>query len=93
MAQAVIPVEIGELSWRTTNPKPPQENGEAIREELDLIEELRSHAALKEALIKQGTASRHNAKVVPRDFVVGQLVLRRASIRQKKSSQVKLAPN
>ncbi|MCI34880.1 gypsy retrotransposon integrase-like protein, partial [Trifolium medium] len=47
--EAVIPVEIEELTWRTTQPLPEEANSEALREELDLLEELRTAASLREA--------------------------------------------
>ncbi|MCH82193.1 gag-pol polyprotein [Trifolium medium] len=40
--EAVIPVEIEELTWRTTQPLPEEANSEALLEELDLVEELRT---------------------------------------------------
>ncbi|MCI53138.1 hypothetical protein A2U01_0074384, partial [Trifolium medium] len=52
-------------------------NDEALREELDLIEEIRTGACLREAILKQKIAVRHDAKVIKRNFEVGSLVLRR----------------
>lgn len=40
---------------------------EAIREELDLVEEIRIQASMREA-------------VIPREFDIGDLVLRRANV-------------
>jgi len=45
-ADAVIPVEIGEPSWRTTNP--PENNEALLRENIDMIDEIREAARLKE---------------------------------------------
>lgn len=64
--EAVIPEEIGELSWRTANLQLPHENDQAIWEELDLVEELRTQAALQETVIKQNVAARYKAKVLQR---------------------------
>ncbi|CAJ2628157.1 unnamed protein product [Trifolium pratense] len=61
-----------------------------LREELDLLEELRDGAALREATLKQKIAKRHDKKVIKREFDVGTLVLRR---NQKDSREGKLAAN
>ncbi|PNX69226.1 hypothetical protein L195_g064338, partial [Trifolium pratense] len=52
-------------------------NDDALREELDLVEEIRTGASLREATLKQKIASRHDVKVIKREFEVGSLVLRR----------------
>ncbi|CAJ2665932.1 unnamed protein product [Trifolium pratense] len=87
--EAVIPVEIGEPSRRTEQPLDEEQNDEALREELDLVEEIRTGASLKEATLKQKIAARHDIKVIKRDFEVGSLVLRRNA----DSQGGKLAPN
>ncbi|MCI42062.1 gypsy retrotransposon integrase-like protein, partial [Trifolium medium] len=68
--EAVIPVEVGELTWRTTQPLSEEENAEAMREELDLVEELRTAASLREASLKQKVATQHDLKVIVREFDV-----------------------
>ncbi|GAU45489.1 hypothetical protein TSUD_191080 [Trifolium subterraneum] len=88
--EAVIPVEIGEPSRRTEAPLDEEMNDETMREELDLVEEIRTAASLKEALLKQPVATRHDTKVIKRDFEVGSLVLRRNA---KDSHEGKLAAN
>ncbi|GAU32026.1 hypothetical protein TSUD_147220 [Trifolium subterraneum] len=88
--EAVIPVEIGEPSRRTEGPVDEEMNDEAMREELDLVEEIRTAASLKEASLKQLVAARHDTKVIKRDFEVGSLVLRRNA---KDSHEGKLAAN
>jgi hypothetical protein len=65
-------------------------NDEALREELDLVEEIRTGASLKEATLKQKVATRHDTKVIPREFEIDSLVLRRNA---KDSHEGKLAPN
>jgi hypothetical protein len=65
-------------------------NNELIREELDLVEELREGATLREATLKQKIEARHKRKVIKREFEVGSLVLRR---NQKEPNEGKLAPN
>ncbi|CAJ2652108.1 unnamed protein product [Trifolium pratense] len=86
---AVIPVEIGEPSRRTEQPLDEEQNDEALREELDLVEEIRTGASLKEATLKQKIAAWHDTKVIKREFEVGSLVLRRNA----DSQGGKLAPN
>lgn len=45
-AEAVIPVEIGELTWRTSHPNNREVNEQVVREDLDLMDEVRDQAAL-----------------------------------------------
>ncbi|GAU32257.1 hypothetical protein TSUD_53840 [Trifolium subterraneum] len=65
-------------------------NDELLREELDLVEELRTGASLREATLKQKIAARHDKRVIKREFEVGSLVLRR---NHKDSREGKLAAN
>ncbi|GAU50120.1 hypothetical protein TSUD_192410 [Trifolium subterraneum] len=88
--EAVIPVEIGEPSSRIEYPLEEDINDELLREELDLVEELRTGASLREATLKQKIAARHDKRVIKREFEVGSLVLRR---NQKDSRERKLAAN
>jgi hypothetical protein len=87
----VIPVEIGEPSWRVMFT--PPNNQELLREELNLVDEVRELARLTEISRKQRVAQRYNAKVVKCEYAVGDLVLRRASIGLKNSKDGKLAAN
>ncbi|GAU49214.1 hypothetical protein TSUD_369830 [Trifolium subterraneum] len=88
--EAVIPVEIGEPSSRIEYPPEEDINDELLSEELDLVEELRTGASLREATLKQKIAARHDKRVIKREFEVGSLVLRR---NQKDSREGKLAAN
>ncbi|GAU45070.1 hypothetical protein TSUD_85560 [Trifolium subterraneum] len=88
--EAVIPVEIGEPSSMIEYPPEEDTNDELLREELDLVEELRTGASLREATLKQKIAARHDKRVIKREFEVGSLVLRR---NQKDSREGKLAAN
>ena len=60
----VIPVEIEEPSKRTEAPLDKEMNDITLREELDLVEEIRTGAALREASFKQKIAMRYDAKVI-----------------------------
>ncbi|XP_068478945.1 uncharacterized protein [Phaseolus vulgaris] len=51
-------------------------NNECLRTDLDLIEELREKAKIKEATVKRRAMKRFNAKVKLRDFKEGDLVWR-----------------
>ncbi|GAU34822.1 hypothetical protein TSUD_394480 [Trifolium subterraneum] len=88
--EAVIPVEMGEPSSRIEYPHEEDVNDELLREELDLVEELRTRASLREATLKQKIAARHDKRVIKREFEVGSLVLRR---NLKDSREGKLAAN
>ncbi|GAU39237.1 hypothetical protein TSUD_396840 [Trifolium subterraneum] len=88
--EAVIPVEIGEPYSRIEYPHEEDINDELLREELDLIEELRTGASLREATLKQKIVARHDKRVIKREFEVGSLVLRR---NQKDSREGKLTAN
>jgi hypothetical protein len=88
---AVFPLQIGEPSWRVMFT--PPNNQERLREELDLMDEVRELARLTEMLRKQRVNQRYNAKVMKREFAIGYLVLRRASIGLKNAKDGKLAAN
>ncbi|XP_025679029.1 uncharacterized protein [Arachis hypogaea] len=84
---AVIPVEIGELSPRLLLAGVD----EAV--EKDLVEETRNMAHLSETALKQRIALRYNAKVLRRDFGERDLVLRRNDVGLPTPGEGKLAAN
>ena len=65
-------------------------NDVALREEMDMVEEIRTRKALREASLKQKIAMRYDAKVIHREFEVGSLVLKR---NRKESHEGKLTAN
>ena len=65
-------------------------NDVSLIEELDLVEEIRTRAALREASLKQKIAMRYDTKVIHREFEVGSLVLKR---NHKESREGKLVAN
>ena len=71
----------------TEFPLDKEANDEALREELDLVDDIRAAAALREARLKQQITFLHDTKVIKREFKVGSLVLRR---NQKESREGKL---
>ena len=88
--EAVIPVEIEEPSRRTEALPEEEINYAALLEKLDLVEEIRTRAVLREASLKQKIAIRYDAKVIRREFEVGSLVLKRNC---KESREGKLVAN
>ena len=68
-------------------------NDALLREELDFVDEVWELARLTEMSRKQRVAQRYNARVVKREFIIGDLVLRRASIGLKNAKDGKLAEN
>jgi len=75
--KAVIPIELAELTWRTSADSDFLANAANLREKLEFKDEVRSEAALRETTLKQKIAARHSKKVIKREFKVGDLVLRR----------------
>ncbi|KAK4276422.1 hypothetical protein QN277_019368 [Acacia crassicarpa] len=92
--EAMIPVEVGEPSWRRLQVvQEEQANDKAIAAELDLIDEVRTAAHFKDLAAKQLIIARYNKKVGPRSFKKNDLVLRRADIGNKNARDGKLAAN
>ncbi|KAL0402212.1 UNVERIFIED_CONTAM: hypothetical protein Slati_4251100 [Sesamum latifolium] len=75
--EAVAPAEIGELSWRVKHYN-SNSNEQGLRMNLDFIEEARERAAVRVAMYKARIAKTYNARVKPRSFQVGDLVMRKA---------------
>jgi len=70
---AMLSVDIGEVTIRRQL-RDLLLNNECMKTELDLLDELREKARIKEAVCKQRVARRYNAKVNPRNFQQGDLV-------------------
>uniref|UniRef100_A0A2N9FQE6 Integrase catalytic domain-containing protein n=1 Tax=Fagus sylvatica TaxID=28930 RepID=A0A2N9FQE6_FAGSY len=90
--EAVIPVEIGLTTLRTTFHKEGENEGQ-LRLNLDLLDETRERAARRIALYQGKMARYYNAKVKLRRFEVGDWVLRKVTQATKDPSQGKLGPN
>ncbi|XP_034198943.1 uncharacterized protein LOC117614289 [Prunus dulcis] len=90
--QAVVPVEIGEPSYRTENfaPKP---NEEAISLSLDLLEEHRAHANLRNEAYKQRVSRYYDSRVRNRSFRIGDWVMRKVSLATKDATEGTLGPS
>ena len=68
----VISVEIGQPSWRVMYPT--EDNEQLLREDPNLIDEVREIARIKVLSRNQQIAQRYNLKVVKRNFQTGDLV-------------------
>ncbi|RDY09050.1 Retrovirus-related Pol polyprotein, partial [Mucuna pruriens] len=86
--EAMIPVEIGEPSPKTALFE-PSKNEEELRANLDLVQEAREIAHVKEYTIKARAARKYNQKVIPREFKTGDLVLKKITMT---ASRNKLTP-
>lgn len=90
--EAVIPLEIGLPTIRTTLVESGG-NDRALAEQLDLAEEKRERALITLAAYQEQLRRSYNKKVQPREFKVGDLVLRKVLANTKVSSDGKLGPN
>ena len=75
-SDAVIPAEVGLTSYRVEN-YVEGKNEEAIRLQLDLVDDVRATAEQRLARYQNLMAKHCNSKVRHRDFQVGDLVLRK----------------
>ncbi|GKV48140.1 hypothetical protein SLEP1_g54971 [Rubroshorea leprosula] len=91
-ATAVIPIEIGVPSFRVTHFDEGQ-NGQLLRENLDLLDDVREEARLRTLVYKQKIANFYNKRVRPRTFKLGDLVLKKAGLTGFETRFGKLAPN
>ncbi|RDY02646.1 hypothetical protein CR513_13868, partial [Mucuna pruriens] len=86
--EAMILVEIGEPSPRNSLFE-PSGNEEELRTNLDLLQEAREIAHVKEYAMKTRAERKYNRKVIPRNFKIGDLVLKRTTLSTDKN---KLTP-
>jgi len=62
--EAVIPIELSELTWRTDADTHFPTDAVNLREELEFVDKVRSEAALGEIALKQKIVARHIKKVI-----------------------------
>ncbi|XP_072084532.1 uncharacterized protein [Arachis hypogaea] len=91
-AEALIPVEVGTTSLRAELYDASKNNNKRLAD-LDLIDEEREIAIIKQLAMKQFIQKRHNKKVNPRTFEEGELVLRKTEEARKPQIHGKLAAN
>ncbi|GKV15609.1 hypothetical protein SLEP1_g26385 [Rubroshorea leprosula] len=91
-AEAVIPVEI-DLSPNRPARCNDSNNKELLRENLDLVEEVREISQMKNMAYQSRVARFYNKRVHACQFQVDDLVLRKAGLTNAYSRMGKLAPN
>ncbi|CAL8990397.1 unnamed protein product [Prunus brigantina] len=91
-SEAVVPVEIGEPSYRTET-FTPKANKEALSLSLDLIEEHRAQANLRNEAYKQRVSRYHDSRVRTRSFRIGDWVMREVSLATKNPTEGTLGPS
>ena len=90
--EAVILAEIGLTSYRVDNHNEAR-NDEAIRLQLDLIDEVRAIVEQRLAWYQDHMAKHYNSQVRHRDFKVEDLILRKVMGAVRDLTQGKLGPN
>uniref|UniRef100_A0A2N9EMQ6 Uncharacterized protein n=1 Tax=Fagus sylvatica TaxID=28930 RepID=A0A2N9EMQ6_FAGSY len=91
-SEAVVPVEIGLTTFRTSA-YDGQENEEQLRLNLDLIDEVRETAEARMKRYQEKMARHYNSRVKPRQLSIGDLVLRKVTLATRNPSEGKLGPN
>ena len=91
-AEAVIPLETGFLTSRTSSFN-PSDNDEQLKKSLDLIEEKRENAMVQLTYYQQKLKQGYDSNVKLRPLTPGDLVLRRVMGTAKNSAWGKLGPN
>jgi hypothetical protein len=90
--EAIIPVELGSGSPRVESYK-VETNDEGLKLHLDLFQEKRDRAQIAMSAYQERTTRYFNRKVKPRNFKVGDLVLRKVTLTTRDPTEGKLAPN
>ena len=91
-SEVVIPAKVGLTSYRVDN-YDGSKNDEALRLQLDLVDEVRVTTEQRLARYQNLIAKNYNSKVRHRDFQVRDLVLRKIMGAAKDLAQGKLGPN
>ncbi|XP_072071811.1 uncharacterized protein [Arachis hypogaea] len=90
--EALIPIEVGIPTLRTEL-YDEQHNSSTRNAELDLTEETREIAAIKQRAMKQLAEKKQNKRVFLRTFTEGDLVLRQTEEARRPPTHGKLATN
>jgi len=85
-SDAVIPTEVGLTSYKVAHYN-NEENEKQLRLSLDLVDEVGMNAKQRVARYKNLMVKHHDALIKPRQFNVGDLVLKRVSLATKNSTQ------
>ncbi|XP_075665215.1 uncharacterized protein LOC142634849 [Castanea sativa] len=90
--ETVIPTEVGLTSYRVGN-YDNSKNDEAIRLQLDLVDEVKAMIEQRLARCQDLMAKHYNPKVRSRDFQVRDLILRKVTGATRDPALGKLGPN
>ena len=90
-SEAVILAKVGLTSYRVHNHN-KNKNDEAMRLQLDLVDEIRAAIEQRLARYQDRMAKHYNSRVRHRDFQVGDLVLRKVIGTARDPTQGKLIP-
>ena len=91
-SEAIIPAEVGLISYRVDN-QDERKNDEAMRIQLDLVDQVRATAKQRLVRYQDCMAKHYNSRVRHRDFQVGDLILRKVMGVARDPTQGKLNPN
>ena len=91
-SEAVILAEVGLTSYRVHN-HDKNKHDEAMRLQLDLVDEIRPAAEQRLARYQDRMAKHYNSHVRHKDFQVGDLILRKVMGAARDPTQGKLSPN
>ena len=91
-SEAIILAEVGLTSYRVDN-HDERRNDEAMRLQLDLIDEVRAKSEQRLVRYQDRMAKHYNSQVQYRDFQVEDLVLRKVMDAARDPTQGKLSPN
>nr|KYP53330.1 Retrovirus-related Pol polyprotein from transposon opus [Cajanus cajan] len=91
-ADAMIPVEVGEPSFRRQHFN-EESNDNSLRAELDVLDEVREKAQIVAEAFKQRMSPRFNSNLKPRTFHEGDLVWRATGSARCNSAEGKLLAN
>ncbi|KAM2879174.1 hypothetical protein FF1_014699 [Malus domestica] len=90
--EAVVPVELEQATYRIQNYM-QSENDNQLTLNLDLVEEHRNQAHLRNVAYKQRISNYYDSRVKPRSFKVGDWVLKKRLLCDRVPSEGTLSPN
>ena len=91
-SEVVIPAKVELTSYKVEN-HDENRNDEAMRLQLDLVDEVKAIAAQRLARYRDLMAKHYNSRIKHRDFQVEDLVLRKVTGATRDPSQGKVGPN
>ncbi|KAM1838500.1 hypothetical protein TB2_019772 [Malus domestica] len=90
--EAVVPVELEQATYQIQNYM-QSENDKQLTLNLDLVEEHRNQAHLRNVAYKQRISNYYDSRVKPRSFKVGDWVLKKRLLYDRVPSEGTLSPN